>query len=225
MSDDSPAAIVPAPRQDDLPPEELAARLAARLCHDFITPASAIVTGHDLLEDPTAKDMRDDAMDLIAASARKLGDLLQFARVAFGASAQAESFDTAELERLARGIYAQVRPELEWAIEPQSLPKAAARALMNLAQLTADALPFGGVARAGLAREPGRLILTVKGAAPRVRLHAEVAGGMAGEPLGDGLGGRWVQAYYLHALVRAAGGAVSAEAAEGQITFSATLPG
>ena len=47
-------------------PAELAAYLAARMCHDFISPASAIVSGLDLLEDPTAQDMREDAMGLIA---------------------------------------------------------------------------------------------------------------------------------------------------------------
>ena len=41
--------------------EFLAAYLAARLCHDFISPASAIVSGLDL-EDPSAQDMREDAM-------------------------------------------------------------------------------------------------------------------------------------------------------------------
>ena len=222
MSDDPAAGVSALPAA--IAPEELAARLAARLCHDFITPASAIVTGLDLLEDPTAKDMRDDAMDLIAASARKLGDLLQFCRVAFGASAQAEAFDSAELERLARGIYAQVRPELDWAIEQQSLPKAISRALLNLVQLAADALPFGGVARAELRRSPGRLGLVVTGTAPRVRLHAEVAGGLAGAPLGEGLPGRWVQAYYLHALLEAAGGRVFVEPGEECINFRAVIP-
>jgi len=48
---------------------EIAAYLAARMCHDFISPASAIVSGLDLLEDPSAQDMREDAMSLIAASA------------------------------------------------------------------------------------------------------------------------------------------------------------
>src|SRR5438128_10346533 len=97
---DAPAAIRPA---------ELAAYLAARMCHDFISPASAIVSGLDLLEDPSAQDMRDEAMSLIATSARKLTDLLSFSRVAFGASASAETFDTRELERLARGVYGHMR--------------------------------------------------------------------------------------------------------------------
>ncbi|HET6971262.1 MAG TPA: histidine phosphotransferase, partial [Phenylobacterium sp.] len=37
-------------------PAELAAHLAARMCHDFISPASAISSGLDLLEDPSAQD-------------------------------------------------------------------------------------------------------------------------------------------------------------------------
>ncbi|MEK0086225.1 histidine phosphotransferase, partial [Geminicoccaceae bacterium SYSU G07066] len=96
MTDSSeavPAAVRPA---------ELAAFLAARMCHDFISPASAIVSGLDLLDDPSAQDMRDEAMGLIATSARKLADLLAFCRVAFGASASAETFDVRDLEKLAR---------------------------------------------------------------------------------------------------------------------------
>src|SRR5665213_2807692 len=85
---------------------ELAAYLAGRMCHDFISPASAIVSGIDLLEDPSAQDMREEALSLIATSARKLADLLQFSRVAFGASASAETFDARELEKLAQGVFA-----------------------------------------------------------------------------------------------------------------------
>ena len=50
------AHAAPAPPPKRLPtPAELAAALAAKLCHDFISPASAIVSGLDLLEDPTAR--------------------------------------------------------------------------------------------------------------------------------------------------------------------------
>src|SRR5690606_32194411 len=112
-----------------------AASLAARMCHDFISPASAIVSGLDLLEDPSAQDMRDEAMNLISSSAAKLADLLQFSRVAFGASASAESFDVRELEKLTRGVFAHMRAELDWQVERASLNKPAARALLNLAQL------------------------------------------------------------------------------------------
>ena len=102
---------------------ELAAHLAARLCHDFISPASAIMSGVDLLSDPTAQDMRDDALNLISASARKLTDMLAFARVAFGASATAETFDCEALKTLTEGVFAHVRPNLSWQVSLPTLPK------------------------------------------------------------------------------------------------------
>ncbi|HWW26143.1 MAG TPA: histidine phosphotransferase ChpT, partial [Caulobacter sp.] len=137
------AASTPAPAAPELDVNgpDFAALVAARLCHDFISPASAIVSGLDLLEDPSAQDMRDDAMSLISSSARKLADLLQFTRVAFGASASAESFDSRELEKLAQGVFAHVRPTLDWAIPPSTMNKATARAILNIAQIAASALP------------------------------------------------------------------------------------
>ncbi|HEY9218341.1 MAG TPA: histidine phosphotransferase family protein, partial [Phenylobacterium sp.] len=126
------------------PTAQVAAYLAARMCHDFISPASAIVSGLDLLEDPSAQDMKEEAMGLIASSARKLADLLAFTRVAFGASASAETFDARDLEKLARGIFEHMRADLDWAVSTPALNKPAARAVLNLAQMAGAALPTGG---------------------------------------------------------------------------------
>ena len=208
----------------DVPAEELAAKLAARLCHDFMSPASGIVSGLDLLEDPSAKDMQAEAMALIASSARKLVDQLTFARVAFGAYASADVFDSRELETLAQGVFAHVRPTLEWAVEPPQLAKPAARALLNLVQLAAGALAVGGTARASAKIENGQTLVAVEAVGPRARLHAEVLDGLEGRALGEGLSGRWVQAYYLQALLKAAGGSVAVETGEDRVAFKAVAP-
>ena len=203
---------------------DFAAMLAARLCHDFISPASAIVSGLDLLDDPSAQDMREDAMSLIASSARKLADLLQFCRVAFGASASAEDFDSRELEKLAQGVFAHVRPEMVWAIEPRSMNKSSARAILNIAQLAASALPAGGVATLKGIAAGDRFLITADSLGPRARLRPEVMAGLRGEALTEGLGGPWVQAAYLHAVVRAAGGQVGVETGEDRISLAAWVP-
>ncbi|HEX6860380.1 MAG TPA: histidine phosphotransferase family protein [Caulobacteraceae bacterium] len=210
----------------DLPnATELAALLAARLCHDFISPASAITSGLDLLEDPTAQDMRDDAMNLISQSGRKLIDMLQFARVAFGASQTAEVFDTRELETLARGVYAHVRADLDWSVEPASLSKPAARALMNLVQIAAGALPMGGTARVRVVEADGRVAISIDAEGARVRLRPEVLAGLRGEPLPEGsLPGQWIQAFYAHSLLRDAGGQIAAEGGEERATLGAWAP-
>lgn len=219
MSDESAVQSAPAIRS-----AELAAFLAARMCHDFISPASAIVSGLDLLDDPSAQDMREEAMGLIATSARKLTDLLQFSRVAFGASASAETFDARELEKLARGVFGHMRAELEWLVEAPAVNKPAARALLNLAQMAGAALPTGGVARVRAVQEGASLAIAADAGGPRAKLRPEVLRGLRGEPLGEGLHGHWVQAYYLHLFLTDAGGRVFADVNEERVVFAATVP-
>lgn len=203
---------------------DLAAQLAGRLCHDFISPASAINSGLDLLDDPSAADMREEAMSLIAGSARKLVALLAFSRVAFGASATAESFSASELETLVKGVYAHVRPELDWAVTQPTLEKPAARALLNIAQIAATAFPTGGAVRISAESEGGETVVEAAATGTRSRLRPEVVTGLRGEALVEGLGGPWVQAYYLHALVERAGGRLDFETAEDRVRITARLP-
>ena len=223
MSED-PAFPTVAPEAWSVRSAELAAFLAARMCHDFISPASAIVSGLDLLEDPAAQDMREEAMGLIATSARKLSDLLSFARVAFGASASAETFDVRELQRLAQGVFAHMRAELEWQVEPPAVNKPAARALLNLAQMAGAALPTGGVARIRAVQEGASLAIAADASGARAKLRPEVLRGLRGEALGEGLHGHWVQAYYVHLFLTDAGGRVFVDVAEEHVVFAATVP-
>ncbi|MDB5432632.1 MAG: chpT [Caulobacter sp.] len=203
---------------------DMAALLAARLCHDFISPASAIVSGLDLLEDPTAQDMREEAMSLIATSAKKLADLLQFSRVAFGASSQTEVFDVRALESLAKGVFAHVRAEMDWKIEPESLGRGPARALLNMAQIGAAALPMGGIAKIRAVQTDGQVVISIESEGTRPRLKPEVLAGLRGEPFGEGLSGQWIQGAYLHEMIKNAGGRLAVEVTETAVTLAATIP-
>jgi len=205
-------------------PAELAAYLAARLCHDFISPASAISSGLDLLEDPSAQDMRDEAMGLIVNSARKLADQLSFCRVAFGASASAETFDARALEKLTQGAFAHMRATLDWQVDAPSVNKPAARALLNLAQMAGAALPTGGEARLRAVQEGEALVVAIEAQGARARLRPEVLAGLRGEAHDEGLHGHWVQAYYVHLLVTDAGGRVFAEVQDDRVVLAASLP-
>jgi histidine phosphotransferase ChpT len=224
LDDQAPEDAAPAAEPAPVSPDALAAFLAARMCHDYISPAGAIISGLDLLEDPSAQDMRDDALALIAASARKLVAVLQFDRVAFGASAAAESFDVRALETLTRDVFAHIRAELVWEIVPAALPKPAARALLNLAQIAGAALPTGGTATLSVAEEDGVFLISARAAGPRARLRAEVMEGLNGRPFVDGLAGHWVQAFYLRAIVAGAGGTLEAETEQDLVLVHARVP-
>jgi histidine phosphotransferase ChpT len=224
MPDDLDLPMLTQATANAVPQAELAAHLAGRLCHDLISPISAIVSGLDLLEDPSAQDMRDDAMNLIDQSARKLAVILSFARVAYGSSASAETFDPKDLEGLTRSIFGHVRAELDWAVMSERLDKPAARALLNLAQLGVTALPMGGTARLTVETSDAETVLILEARGARVRLRPEAQSGLRGEPMTEGLAGQWVQPYYLNALVTDAGGRLSCVIGEEIITVSVHLP-
>ncbi|MDQ8028887.1 MAG: histidine phosphotransferase family protein [Brevundimonas sp.] len=217
MTDTAPSPVLP-------DGQALATLVAGKLCHDFISPAGAISSGLDLLKDPTAQDMRDDAMGLIEASAKKMIALVNFARVAFGAATSAERFSSAELGDLVSGLTEGGRATLNWAVSEGTWSKPQARAMVNLAYLTMAALPSGGVAtiRTHVASDG----IVIEGAAEgaRARLKGEAVSGLAGQPLAEGLPGQWIQPYWLWLTVHDAGGVLDVQVEDGRVALVARMP-
>ncbi|WP_295246314.1 histidine phosphotransferase ChpT [uncultured Brevundimonas sp.] len=210
----------------DLPVDgtELATYIAAKLCHDFISPSGAIVSGLDLMQDPTAQDMRDDALALIEQSARKMVALVHFARVAFGAATTSEKFTAREIEGLVSGMVQGGRASLDWRIADGEFTKPQARALTNLAYLTVGALPMGGVATIQSRVENDLLYLEGFAEGTRARLKPEAVTGLAGERLVEGLAGQWIQPYWLWLTVNEAGGALRVKVEDGKVALVARMP-
>lgn len=210
----------------DLPVDgtELATYIAAKLCHDFISPSGAIVSGLDLMQDPTAQDMRDDALALIEQSARKMVALVHFARVAFGAATTSERFTAREIEGLVSNMVQGGRASLDWRIPDGEFSKPQARALANLAYLTVGALPMGGVAVIQSRTEDGHLYLEGFAEGARARLKPEAVVGLAGERLTEGLAGQWIQPYWLWLTVTEAGGVLRVKVEDGQVSLIARMP-
>ena len=220
MTDVAPSAPEPMPAEGT----ELATLVAAKLCHDFISPSGAIVSGLDLLNDPTAQDMRDDALGLIAQSAQKMVALVHFARVAFGAATTSERFTARELKDLVTGMTDGGRATLDWRVADGDFSKPQARALVNLAYLTVGALPLGGEAVVQSRVEDGRLYLEGFAVGARARLKPEALAGLKGERLTEGLAGQWIQPYWLWLTVREAGGELHLEVEDGRVVMVARMP-
>ncbi len=211
----------------DLPVDgtELATYIAAKLCHDFISPSGAIVSGLDLLDDPSAQDMRDDALALIAQSARKMVALVHFARVAFGAATTSERFTARELQALVVGVTEGGRATLDWRVADGEFSKPQARALVNLAYLTVGALPMGGTAVIDTRIENGLLHIIGRAEGARARLKPEAVTGLNGQRLIEGLAGQWIQPYWLWLTVTEAGGDLTTTIEDGRVVLSAAMPG
>jgi histidine phosphotransferase ChpT len=210
----------------NLPTEraELAAYIAGKLCHDFISPAGAIMSGLDLLDDPSAQDMRDDALGLIKQSAKKMVAHVHFARVAFGSASTSEGFTSAQLRELVANMNEGARANLDWRIEDDiTFTKREARILVNLAWMTLGALAMGGEATISARKESGQCIIVGSAEGQRARLKPEALVGLKGQHLVEGLPGQWIQPYWLWLAVDEAGGELKLAVEEGRVGLLARI--
>ncbi len=157
-------------------PVEFASLLCSRLCHDLLSPVGALNNGLELLADETDPAMRERCMDLLAESARTSANKLKFFRLAFGAAGgMGDRIDSREARAAIEGLLADnKRTSMQWLIEADALPKPAAKALLNLATIAADALARGGVLAVGAEEDGGRVEIVVRAEGPRLLLDPDI---------------------------------------------------
>ena len=203
-------------------PAALAAALAGRLIHDVMGPLSGVISGLDLLGDSTARDLHVDALALATASARTLREEMAFSRVLYGSGAA--PIEAGTLESLARSLFTDSRATLEWSMSPGAVSATVGRTLLGFVSLAAAAVTGGGVVTVDArALSPG-VVLTVDATGPRLRFSAEALTGLAGQPLAEGLIGKWAPAYHLWAAATSAGGTLSTKVSVAGVMLEARFP-
>jgi histidine phosphotransferase ChpT len=135
--------------------------LAARFCHELISPISAIGNGAELLADEEPEFIKD-AVALVGESARKANRRLQFYRFAYG-------FTGGELAglppyRLASAFFEETPISCDYRETVRRLPLEWQKLACNMLAIGGDALPRGG-----------KLVLVEEAGAPQ--LDANGAGG------------------------------------------------
>lgn len=204
--------------------EQLAALLAARLCHDLVSPIAALGAALSVLDDDDSTDMHDDAMGLVKESAKQAQAKLEFSRLAFGAGGSAPGIlDTRELQRLTEGMFATVKPDIVWKVESPGLEKAAARLLLNMAVLGVEAAPRGGTVTVEGVDAAGGARLQVVSEGRRAKLEDSVVKALAGDEPEDGFDGRSVQPYYAGVIARGAAGRITARIEGERVEFVALV--
>lgn len=208
-------------------PVDLASLLCSRLCHDLLSPVGALNNGLELLADETDPAMRARCMDLLAESARTSANKLKFFRLAFGAAGGfGGAIDAREAEAAARGLASDnKRLEFGWLVEEPQMPKSAAKVLLNLVLIGADALVRGGALDVGMEQGDGGVEVAMKLEGARIVLDPEIRAALVDGQGENAVTARTAAAFLTHELVREAGGRiqVSEPAAEVMI-FGATLP-
>ena len=168
--------------------------LAARLCHEMVSPIGAIANGLEILEDEP--DFAGDAGALIGLSARQASRRLQFYRVAYGSTT---SLADDLVRRAAVELFAEGKITLEWRLG--EIPPDWHKLLCNLVLLGSEALPRGG--RVILDKAPGsRIAVTAEGEG--VRLVEPIPALLQDPDRPEELSPRTVQAIFTALLARRA---------------------
>ncbi len=203
-------------------PEDLAARLAARLCHDVAGKISGLTFGVDLMAEAKDDGRRQEAISVLTASLKGLNDLLAHYRLAFGRGDV--EVPTADLEAGARTVFEDLRPTLDWRIDARSLPAPVARVVLHLVEIAGGALASGGVAKVSAVVAEGDTQIRIEASGPRVKLRPGTMAGLSGEAVPDGQNSRWIQAWFLQAQVAAMQGSITIDEGVEAIVFRVSLP-
>lgn len=185
----------------------LAELLASKLCHDLVGPVGAVNNGMELLAEDDLL-MGDEAVKLASSSAQQAGTVLQFYRLAYGASGGGVT-DYGMVRDLAEKMLRHQKSELAWPEKlPAMLPAALPKLILNLCQLAAESLPRGGGVTLAIAEgaEGTGLVVTAKGTDARLRPESEV--GLDEHVEVEDLSPRNVHAYFTRRLIQVAGGAL-----------------
>jgi histidine phosphotransferase ChpT len=198
------------------------------LCHDLISPVSAINNGVELIED-IGGDMVSEAMKLIGASAHNAARRLKLFRLAYG-RAGSESMLPVKDVRLAVETYlAGGKIALTWpetlALDDLAAARGGLKVLANLILLGEEALAYGGAL--SVKREEGEnacaCVLEVAGRS--AGLSDPVKAALEGSCPVEDLSPRTIQAYVTGRFAESFGlGVTPAQTDADHLTFRLTVP-
>jgi histidine phosphotransferase ChpT len=196
--------------------------LSARLCHELVSPIGAIANGVELLGEDDPEFVRE-AMALIAQSARKAAQRLQFYRFAYGSLATGGSAG-ADPRELVVGLLDGGKVSCEWGADSLALPAGWLKLASNMVLVAAEALPRGGaITVAGGSSTAPRLEVSASGEVVNVTKEGRAA--LTLEAGIDELTSRTVHGYFTARLAEALGAALSlAELGTNRLGLIAAAP-
>ncbi len=122
--------------------------LSSKICHDLVSPVSAINNGVELIED-IGGSVVDEAMKLIGASAGHAARRLRLFRMAYGRAGSDENLAVRDVRQVAEQYLSGGKVTLNWPDEQPAAQAAARRGflktMLNLVIFAEEALAYGGV--------------------------------------------------------------------------------
>lgn len=199
---------------------DLGALLVSRVCHDLISPVAAISNGLEILADEDDAEMRAHAMRLIEHSVGQAKARLLFARLAFGAmgSAGAE-VDLRDAGQVAEEFFKTGKAKLDWQMPAIAVDKEIIRVLLNLAAMSADCIPRGGVLTIKGEQSRSGFSFSIVAKGIKATLAADIKEGLALRTPREDLTGRTIAPFVTALLARKLGGEISQTAEPEMVRF------
>lgn len=153
--------------------------MASKLCHDLISPVSAINNGVELIED-IGGSVVDEAMKLIGDSAGQAARRLKLFRVAYGRAGSEEGVGKREVRQIADQSLSAGKAVLSW---PEDLvldalvdKRGFLKVLLNILILSEEILAYGGRIELGVQSDGvAQCSVTVSGRAAQLTPQIEDA--------------------------------------------------
>jgi len=172
--------------------------LCSRLCHDLISPVSAINNGLEFLQgdDPA---MFEDALGLVKRSGTQAADRLGYFRVAFGAGSDRESLRVGEIKALAGSFAEEKGLEVLWtgtgAADEAEIGRDMGKLLLNLILFCADCLPRKGTISLEISSKCEKPAISLQLEGDRCQVREDVQPGLSPDISHDDLTVRNVLAH------------------------------
>ncbi len=121
--------------------------LSSKLCHDLISPVSAINNGVELIED-IGGDVVEEAMSLIGNSGLQAARRLRLFRIAYGRAGSEASLPVRDVRLVAEQYFSGGKIALDWTetldLQKFSDQRGALKVLLNILVMAEEILAYGG---------------------------------------------------------------------------------
>jgi histidine phosphotransferase ChpT len=200
----------------NLDPARFAAFIAARLCHDIVSPAATMSLSLEMLDSPGSPEEKAHSERTLREGAQAVAATLQFLRYAFGSMGlQPGTADLYQFKKLTDDYVKFQKPSIEWDLSTTELGYGHARLIMNLVLVALTATVR--------VREEGgvkNVVITCKG--DRVILKEDVAKALAGDEPETGWRPENIQPLFAKMTCDGLGGTLHAKTTPDGIVFMAT---
>lgn len=197
---------------------DLSALVAARLCHDLVSPLGAIGNGIELMQ-MTASGRGKAEFALISDSLDNALGKLRFLRVAFGPAEPTARQSLEEAAAITAAAF-QGRFAVTWGAATGDMPRPLARTLYLALLCLERSLPLGGTVLVEVRDDSASLTVEGRRTAAPPELWAHV---LEGRPLPP-VGSEAVQFVLLRAALEAADGVLDARFTETGATLALRVP-